>query len=68
MSDLTIKQTQFVLGWSYPTAFGFAKRTGMRIEGKWFIPYTVVAGKVQERVVEASKAQARLLTVSNGNN
>ncbi len=66
MSDLTIKQTQFILDWSYPTALNFANEHGIQVEGKWYIPYTVVAGKVQECVINASKTQARLLSVSNG--
>ncbi len=66
MDELTIKQMQYVLGWSYPTALGFAKRQGRYDGARWYIPYTVVAGKVQEKVVVASKMQARLMTLSNG--
>ena len=66
MDELTIKQTEYVLGWSYPTAFKFAKQQGHYDGIRWYIPYTAVAGKVQEKVVAASKMQARLMTVSNG--
>ena len=66
MDELTIKQMQYVLGWSYPTAFKFANKQGRYDGMRWYIPYNVVAVKVQEKVVAASKMQARLMTLSNG--
>ena len=66
MNDLTISQTQKILGWSYPTALQFAKEHGRQDgSGKWFIPFDVVAGEVQKRTVEAQRMQARLVA-SNG--
>ena len=66
MNELTINQMIYVLGWSYPTALKFAKQTGRQEAGRWMIPYTNIAGKVNEQVVEANKMQARLISITNG--
>jgi len=66
MNELTISQTQEILGWSYPTALQFAKLNGRQEDsGKWMIPFSAVAGEVQKRTVEAQRMQARLVA-SNG--
>lgn len=65
MSELTITQTQKVIGWSYPTALQFAKQYGRQGgDGKWLIPFAAVAAEVQSRVIDAQKMQDRLVAVS----
>jgi hypothetical protein len=55
-----------ITGWSYPTAFKFARNNGRLEDGRWLIPYDTVAAVVQKRVVEAAKMQNRLVSVTNG--
>ena len=66
MNDLTISQTQKIIGWSYPTALQFAKKHGQRssLDSKWMIPFDVVAAEVQKRTVEAQRMQARLIAAN----
>jgi hypothetical protein len=65
MSELTIAQTQKVIGWSYPTALEFAKANGhMGDNGRWLIPFDAVASEVQRRVIGTQKMQERLVAVS----
>ena len=66
MNELTIAQVREIVGWSYPTALDFAKRTGAMIDGKWYVPFDIVAAEVQKRVVVAQKMQGRLIASSNG--
>jgi hypothetical protein len=66
MSDeLTITQVRTIIGWSYPTAFEFARDNGRQDRnGKWFVPFDLVAAEVQRRVIEAQKMQERLVAQS----
>lgn len=66
MSELTITEMRHVTGWSYPTAFNFARKHGRQRAGVWFIPFEVVSAEVQKEVITAQRKQARLVELANG--
>ena len=68
MSELTITQVRHIVGWSWPTAYKFAKVHGYQdnANGVWYIPFADVAAIVQGKVVEAQRMQNRLVEVGNG--
>jgi hypothetical protein len=68
MNELTITKLRKITGWSYPTAFKFAREHGRFEDGLWLVPYNDVAAIVQKRVVEAAQMQNRLVAVTNGSN
>jgi hypothetical protein len=50
MDELTIKNIENILGWSYPTALAFAKLNGRQDEaGKWFVPAEAVDSELKNR-------------------
>jgi predicted site-specific integrase-resolvase len=68
MSELNLKETQKILGVSYPTALQFAKQYGRLEEsghprGKWFIPAHVVRNELAAQI---SDIQGRLDLIPNG--
>lgn len=65
MKQLTIKQAQYITGWSYPTALRFAKEHGEYQNGIWLIPEDNIADVVYQEVMKASKMEARLVSISN---
>ena len=66
-NEFTIQQTRDIVGWSYPTAFVFARKHGRKINGKWYVPFDDVAGIVQSELVKAQRMQNRLVQLGNGN-
>lgn len=62
MDELTIKQTQDVLGMSYPTALAYAQQNG-RIsltERRWVIPAHVVWDELQKRRADIDERESQL--------
>ena len=66
MNELTIPQTQEILGWSWPTAYKYAQKHGRKVDGQWYLPYDFVASEVQKELVQAQRKLNKLVQVSNG--
>jgi hypothetical protein len=70
--ELSVKQIQNILKWSYPTALNFAQENGHRVESefwplpRWFVPFDVVAREVAKRENEVEAMKLRLAAARNG--
>ena len=64
--NLSIKQIRKIMGWSYPTAFKFARANGEMVEGKWYVPAPAVKEIVDNTLGAAAHMQERYeVEVSN---
>ena len=66
---LTLRQLEYVTGWSRPTATAFAQAHGhQRDDGRknWFIPVAAVEALVAEKYDEVDEMARRLAQVRAG--
>ena len=67
--QLSIRQVQHVMQWSYPTALKWVQKRGKIVDvgiasGKWFVPVDALSLEVDKQEKEASETRQRLNTIT----